>query len=115
MLAFLGIAHVIMALLLILLVLLQDSKGGAMGMLGGGGGGANSLFGGSGAAPFLVKATRWVAIVFAATSIGLAYMTAQKDKSVLDSYTPPTTAPLEQPVEGMDSIPSDESTTKQTK
>ena len=87
MLTFVSVVHIIMAVILIVLVLLQDSKGGAMGMLGGGGGG-NTVFGSTGAASFLVKATRWVAIIFAATSISLAYMTTQKTDSVLDKLTP---------------------------
>ncbi len=86
MLAFISVIHVFMAVILIILVLLQDSKGGAMGMLGGSGG--NTVFGSTGAASFLVKATRWIAVAFAVTSISLAYMTSQKNESVLDKFAP---------------------------
>ena len=85
----LAFVHIGIALVLIFFVLLQDSKGGAAGVFGGGGGGgSNTLFGATGAANFLVKATRWVAILFAATCIGLTYMTSKRS-SVLDQYVPP--------------------------
>jgi len=86
MLTFVAVLHVVVTLILIVLVLLQDSKGGAMGLLGGSGG--NTVFGSTGAATFLVKATRWIAIFFAVTSISLAYMTSQKNDSVLDKLPP---------------------------
>ncbi|MCB9026687.1 MAG: preprotein translocase subunit SecG [Bdellovibrionaceae bacterium] len=83
MITLISIIHIIMAVILIILVLLQDSKGGAMGMLSGGSSGS-SVFGSTGAGNFLVSATRWVAIFFAATSISLAYITTHKTDSVLD-------------------------------
>lgn len=85
---FITLLHLIVAVLLIFLVLIQDSKGGAMGgMLGGGG--SNSLLGATGATNFLVKLTRAIAIVFAATCIALTIMSSQKSDSVVDGYIPP--------------------------
>ena len=99
----LAFVHLGIALILIFFVLLQDSKGGAAGVFGGGGGGgSNTLFGATGAANFLVKATRWIAILFAATCIGLTYMTSQRS-SVLDQYFPP--AATESPVESAPATP----------
>ena len=85
--------HVGVALLLIILVLLQDPKGGgAAGMFGGGGGSQGSFFGASGAGNFLSTLTKWMAIVFAVTSIGMTYMTSKSgSNSVMDDYIP--TAP----------------------
>ncbi|MCB0355939.1 MAG: preprotein translocase subunit SecG [Bdellovibrionales bacterium] len=95
MLTFLSIIHILMALILIVLVLLQDSKGGAMGMLSGGASGS-SVFGSTGAGNFLVKATRYVAIIFAATSITLAYITSHKGESVLDKLNTPAATATEE-------------------
>lgn len=79
--------HIIMAVVLILLVLLQDPKNDGMGGLTGGGG-SSSFLGTSGADGILVKATRTVAIVFAGTSIFLAYYGSKDSSSVLDDYKP---------------------------
>ena len=79
---------------MIAFILLQDPKGGgALGMLGGGGG-SKSLFGSSGANQFLVSVTKWTAIIFALTSIALASLSSQSDKSIMDEYIP-----AEQPIE----------------
>lgn len=75
------VVHILVALVLIGLVLIQDSKGGALGI---GGGGSNSVLGAGGAQTLAAKATRWVAIVFALTSIGLSVMTAHKTRSVVE-------------------------------
>lgn len=94
MLTFLTIVHLFIAVLLIIFVLLQDSKGGAAGVFGGGSG-ANSLFGSAGGADFLTKVTRYTAIIFACTCMGLAYLTSKPHKSIMDQYVtpPPETAP----------------------
>lgn len=81
------VIHLTIALLLIFFVLLQDSKGGAMGVFGGGGD-SNTLFG-TGATSFLVKVTRWTAIAFAGTCIGLAYLSTNSGgSSVIDEFVP---------------------------
>jgi len=86
-----SVIHVITALVLIALVLVQDSKGDALGGSFGGGGGSNSLLGSTGATTLVQKATRWTAVVFAATSLTLTLM-SKNTKSVIDSYTPATSA-----------------------
>lgn len=65
--------HVISALAIIVLVLLQQGKGADMGSSFGSGS-AGSLFGASGAANFLSRSTKWAAVVFFATTAGLAYV-----------------------------------------
>ena len=61
------------ALAIIVLVLLQQGKGADMGSSFGSGS-AGSLFGASGAANFLSRTTKWCAVVFFVTTIGLAYL-----------------------------------------
>ena len=86
---FLAILHVVVSVLLVLFILLQDPKGGsggALGMLGGGG--SKSLFGATGGNQFLVNITKWLAVIFAFTSIYLASLSTQKEKSLMDDYIP---------------------------
>jgi len=68
------VVQVISALAIIVLVLLQQGKGADMGSAFGSGS-AGSLFGASGAANFLSRSTKWAAVVFFATTAGLAYVT----------------------------------------
>jgi preprotein translocase subunit SecG len=92
------VVHILVALVLIGLVLIQDSKGGALGI--GGGGGSNSVLGAGGAQTLAAKATRWVAVLFAITSIGLSVMTAHKTRSVVEGMGPivaPQAAPQSAP------------------
>ena len=65
--------QVISSLSIIVLVLLQQGKGSEMGAAFGSGS-AGSLFGASGAANFLSRTTKWAAIVFFASTAGLAYV-----------------------------------------
>jgi len=67
------IAHVIVALTIIGLVLLQHGKGADMGS-GFGGGASSSLFGATGSANFLSRATAVLATVFFVLSLVLAYL-----------------------------------------
>jgi len=76
--------QVVASLAIIVLVLLQQGKGADMGSSFGSGS-AGSLFGASGAANFLSRTTRWAAIVFFASTAGLAYLT----------HRPAVRAPLE--------------------
>lgn len=64
--------QVISALAIIVLVLLQQGKGADMGSAFGSGS-SGSLFGATGAANFLSRATKWAAVVFFASTAGLAY------------------------------------------
>ena len=69
------IIHIIVSILLIIVVLLQPGKSGDLGSIFGGGT-SESIFGSSGAVPFLVKVTRGLAIMFMLTSLSLGYFAA---------------------------------------
>lgn len=94
MLTLLAVIHVLIGLGLVLFVLLQDPKGGAMGVFSGGSS-SNTFFGASGATNFLTTTTKWLAVLFAASCLGLTYMTAKRGgSSVMDNVaTPPAMAP----------------------
>lgn len=74
------VVHVLVALAVIGLVLLQHGKGADMGS-GFGGGSSGSLFGASGSANFLSRATAVLATLFFLTSLGLAYLATHKPKA----------------------------------
>jgi len=74
------IVHVIAAIGIIGLVLLQHGKGADMGAAFGSGS-AGSLFGASGAANFLSRATAVFATVFFLTSMGLTYFSTPRAQS----------------------------------
>jgi preprotein translocase subunit SecG len=84
------VAHVLIALAIIGLVLLQHGKGADMGS-GFGGGASGSLFGATGSANFLSRATGILAAVFFALSLGLAYLATERapeSGSVVDRARP---------------------------
>ncbi len=89
------VVHVLVALTVIGLVLLQHGKGADMGS-GFGGGSSGSLFGASGSANFLSRATAVLATVFFLTSLGLAYMATHRTKpsgGVMDAVKTEKSAP----------------------
>ena len=94
---FIVIIHILVCILLVLIVLLQRGKGASMGAAFGGS--SQTIFGSSGPGTFLGKITTVVALVFMMTSLYLAYFSASKGRSVMDSA--PTaaeqTAPQQQP------------------
>jgi preprotein translocase subunit SecG len=80
------VVHVLSALGVIGLVLLQHGKGADVGAAFGGGA-SGSLFGATGSANFLSRATAIIAVVFFLSSLGLAYLANVKPKtggSVMD-------------------------------
>jgi preprotein translocase subunit SecG len=80
------VLHVLIALAIVGLVLLQHGKGADMGS-GFGGGASSSLFGASGSANFLSRATAVLATIFFVSSLALAYFATQKPReggSVVD-------------------------------
>jgi preprotein translocase subunit SecG len=91
------IVHVCAAAGVIGLVLLQHGKGADMGAAFGSGT-SGSLFGASGSANFLSRATAIFVAVFFATSLTLAYMSGHRaDNSIIKSnvktqVAPPATA-----------------------
>jgi preprotein translocase subunit SecG len=93
--------HVLVALVIIGLVLLQHGKGADMGS-GFGGGSSGSLFGATGSANFLSRATAVLATVFFLTSLGLAYLATNKPKTgggVLDAVKSQPAVPAEKAAE----------------
>lgn len=78
------IAHVIVSICIIGLVMMQQGKGADAGAAfgGGGSGGSGSLFGASGAGTFLSRATAVFAVMFFATSLGLAYLSGHQEEPV---------------------------------
>jgi preprotein translocase subunit SecG len=109
--------HVLVALVIIGLVLLQHGKGADMGS-GFGGGSSGSLFGATGSANFLSRATAVLATVFFLTSLGLAYLATNKPKTgggVLDAVKSlpapgaekaPEKAPAEKPAAEVPKAPA---------
>jgi preprotein translocase subunit SecG len=76
------IIHVVVCLALISIVLLQHGKGAGIGAAFGGS--SQTVFGSTGAAPFLAKLTAAVAILFMLTSLGLTFLGRQKEASVME-------------------------------
>ena len=73
--------HILVALSIIGLVLMQHGKGADMGAAFGSGA-SGSLFGATGSANFLSRATGILAAVFFITSLGLAYVASSKPKTI---------------------------------
>jgi preprotein translocase subunit SecG len=71
------VVHVLVSLALVALVLLQQGKGAEAGASFGGGA-SQTVFGSQGSASFLTKSTKWLAIIFFGTSIGLAYIAKEQ-------------------------------------
>ena len=86
--------HVLTAFSIIGLVLLQHGKGADVGAAFGGGA-SGSLFGASGAANFLSRATAILAAVFFATSLGLTWYSSHKKEQagVMSNQPPALSAP----------------------
>ena len=90
------IIHVIVSLALICIVLLQQGKGAGIGAAFGGS--SQTVFGSTGAAPFLAKLTAVAAILFMCTSLGLTFLGRQKEASVMQGTGKPAatqTAPAQ--------------------
>ncbi len=73
--------HILVGLCVIGLVLMQHGKGADMGAAFGSGA-SGSLFGATGSANFLSRATAILATAFFLTSLGLAYMAGKQPASV---------------------------------
>jgi preprotein translocase subunit SecG len=81
------IIHILVCLALICIVLLQHGKGAGIGAAFGGS--SQTVFGSTGAAPFLAKLTAVAAILFMITSLGLTFMGRQKEASVMQGVGRP--------------------------
>jgi preprotein translocase subunit SecG len=96
------VVHVLAALAIIGLVLLQHGKGADVGAAFGSGA-SGSVFGATGSANFLSRATAILAVVFFVTSLGLTIFSARKsdDKAVITTQpAPKPSTPGEVPVPG---------------
>ncbi len=80
--SFVWMAHIIASLAVVGLVLLQHGKGADMGAAFGSGS-SGSLFGASGSANFLSRATAVAVTVFFLTSMGLTYFSFTKQNAPL--------------------------------
>lgn len=90
------VLHVFAALGIIGLVLLQHGKGADVGAAFGSGS-AGSVFGSSGSANFLSRATAVLALVFFLTSLALTYLSTRKPDALGVMSNPPATT---QPASG---------------
>lgn len=94
------VLHIFAALGIIGLVLLQHGKGADVGAAFGSGS-AGSVFGSSGSANFLSRATAVLALVFFLTSLALTYLSTRKPDALgVMSNPPATTQPASGPIPG---------------
>ncbi len=90
------VIHIIVSIFLVLIILLQPSKSGDIGSMFGGGT-SESLFGSSGAIPFLVKLTRFFGLIFVVTSLFLGYASIKSmSGSVIDDQQTQTIEEFEE-------------------
>ena len=90
--------HILVCVALIMIILLQSGKGADIGAVFGGGS-SNTLFGSTGATPFLSKLTIAAAVIFMVTSIILTYFSGRvvpKEHSVMGDL-PAAEAPVTVP------------------
>lgn len=83
-----SIGHVLACAGLVALVLLQHGKGADAGAAFGGGA-SQTVFGSQGSASFLSRVTAWLAVIFFATSFGLAVFAKQRAESMVDQGLAP--------------------------
>ena len=87
---FVLIVHVLAAAAIIGLVLIQHGKGADVGAAFGSGA-SGTVFGATGSANFLSRATAVMALVFFLTSLGLTYFSSRKSdtRGVMGEHAPP--------------------------
>lgn len=90
------IVHILVAAAVVGLVLLQHGKGADMGAAFGSGS-SGSLFGASGSANFMSRATAVMATLFFMTSLGLTYFSGQKHAVVIEPVTQQPVTPQSVP------------------
>ena len=86
------IVHILVASAVVGLVLLQHGKGADMGAAFGSGS-SGSLFGASGSANFMSRATAVLATLFFITSLGLTYFSSQKNEPAIQPVVQQPVAP----------------------
>jgi preprotein translocase subunit SecG len=93
---FLTVVQAFVALALVIVVLMQRSEGGGLGI--GGGGSPGGLMSARGAADFLTRTTKWLAVTFVVLAIALAVVAirarsaGEVDASLDRSVTPDSAA-----------------------
>jgi preprotein translocase subunit SecG len=95
------IIHITVSFALIIIVLLQHGKGAGIGAAFGGS--SQTVFGSTGAAPFMAKLTAVAAILFMITSLSLTFMGRQKEASIMQGASKP---PITQAVPGAPPAPA---------
>jgi len=86
------IIHIVVCFALISIVLLQHGKGAGIGAAFGGS--SQTVFGSTGAAPFLAKLTAAAAILFMLTSLTLTFMGQKQETSIMQGQSgKPAAAP----------------------
>jgi preprotein translocase subunit SecG len=99
------VLHVVAALAIIGLVLLQHGKGADMGAAFGGGA-SGSVFGATGSANFLSRATAILATIFFLTSMGLTWFYAHKGNAKGVMATQPASQQAPATVPGAVQVPA---------
>lgn len=105
---FLSVIQGIIAVALVAVVLMQRSEGGGLGV--GGGGSPGGLMSARGAADFLTRTTKWLAVAFVALAIllaGLAVNQAGTTRELDTSLDRTVTTPAVNPQQAPDVIPGD--------
>jgi preprotein translocase subunit SecG len=100
------ILHILAAVCICGLVLLQHGKGADVGAAFGSGA-SGSVFGASGSANFLSRATAGLALVFFVTSLGLTYVSSRKTDTrgiMSDQPVPAQSIPGQAPGQGAPTI-----------
>jgi preprotein translocase subunit SecG len=105
---FLTVLQGIIAAALVGVVLMQRSEGGGLGL--GGGGSPGGLMSARGAADFLTRTTKWLAVLFVLLAIVLAAMAVDQTsgRTIDDTLDRSVTQPAAQPATPADLIPGDE-------
>ena len=105
---FLTVVQALVAAALVGVILMQRSEGGGLGI--GGGGSPGGMMSARGAADFLTRATRWLAVAFVVLSIALAALAVDMSGGdAIESTLDRTVAPIanDDPL-AQDGAPADE-------
>ena len=97
---FLTVVQAIVAAALVGVILMQRSEGGGLGI----GGSPSGMMSARGAADFLTRATKWLAVVFVGLSIALAFVAVETTggdeiSTTLDRDVAPQSDPLAAPAD----------------
>jgi len=94
---FLTVIQAIVAFALVCIVLMQRSEGGGLGI--GGGGSPGGLMNARGAADFLTRTTKWLAVIFVILAIVLAALAVKETTGgEIDQTLDRTVAPASDPL-----------------